>query len=228
MSSTLSPTGYQLILVDPAEGEHGHRAGSLESIKPAVGLRARDGYTLSLLLDPSDPRIGLTTKLERIPIVFRFDRDWEGEWLTYRVIAPQKIKFISEPWGDDDMGELPWGNPIGEFGIRLAGIPERLDTIGRAIELNWLWDRKQFTPEDQEYVNKTVFTVGEGFHHVGGAPWWVQTPERMKCPECREKMPFLLSLDSDGKTNWCFGDAGRLYVFYCEKCSVVAANAQGG
>ena len=38
--------------------------------------------------------------------------------------------------------------------------------------------------------------------------------------------PFAGLYSEKSRLGWCFGDAGRLYSFYCERCDVVVSEAQ--
>ncbi|WP_146052889.1 hypothetical protein [Aquimarina sp. I32.4] len=66
---------------------------------------------------------------------------------------------------------------------------------------------------------------------IGGVPTWVQEPEYLNCPCCKEKMMFLMHLNSDLPVNEpvqlhdeliykdtiMFGNGGICYVYWCDK-----------
>ncbi len=51
---------------------------------------------------------------------------------------------------------------------------------------------------------------------VGGEPDWLQAPETPVC--CGDTMVFYGQFDSLDNQNYCIGDMGRLYVFFCQSC----------
>ncbi|PCH74354.1 MAG: hypothetical protein COB98_10165 [Flavobacteriaceae bacterium] len=65
---------------------------------------------------------------------------------------------------------------------------------------------------------------------IGGNPTWVQEPEYLNCPCCKEKMKFLMQLNSDVPVNEpqelndgrmykdtiMFGSGGMCYVYWCD------------
>lgn len=60
---------------------------------------------------------------------------------------------------------------------------------------------------------------GDGnLNRVGGHPTWVQDAEYLSCPKCKETARFLLQIDSGLDGGWMWGDAGILYVFWCDRC----------
>lgn len=64
----------------------------------------------------------------------------------------------------------------------------------------------------------------ENLHRVGGVPCWIQYAEYPACPECGNRMVFLLQVTSDLRTGdgaeWMWGDCGICYTFWCDRCSV--------
>src|SRR5262249_32256439 len=50
---------------------------------------------------------------------------------------------------------------------------------------------------------------------LGGWPHWVQAPEYVRCPRCRERMTYLFQLDSQDHIPYLFGDMGCGHIFRC-------------
>ncbi len=249
---TQSPTGYRLTPVARPEGEYAHRIGCLDDLKPSLGLAPDDGYTVCLVLDGSDPRLCLGGRARRIPILFRFDCEWGNDHLVCRLAHDGSLAILAEPWGDvigSPSDDPEWWPHRGDFALRLEPVPQRLHDILSHVTGSWclyqdellrrslgtsrpltrsLFEEMEKLPEWQttDYVNQLVFCGRDAFHYLGGLPVWVQDPLTARCPDCGQEIPLLLSLDSDRKLGWCFGDAGRLYAFYCQHCSVVISQAQ--
>jgi nucleoid DNA-binding protein len=51
---------------------------------------------------------------------------------------------------------------------------------------------------------------------IGGEPDWLQYPSVPVC--CGENMTFYGQLDSLNNREYCVGDMGKLYVFFCQRC----------
>jgi nucleoid DNA-binding protein len=51
---------------------------------------------------------------------------------------------------------------------------------------------------------------------IGGEPDWLQYPSVPVC--CGEDMTFYGQLDSLNNREYCVGDMGKLYVFFCQQC----------
>lgn len=65
--------------------------------------------------------------------------------------------------------------------------------------------------------------AGHGAGKLGGRPSWVQeNDDYHPCPECQEQQRFLLQMESGLRTasgeEFVWGDAGRLYVYWCDGC----------
>jgi len=229
MDVTVSTTGYQLEAAVPGPGEHGHRMGCLDALKPGLARKPDDGYTVCLVVDTSDPRLRLGSVPARIPILFRFDCEWGRDPLVYWLSPDGRLTILREPWGQILPAALrfkpPWWPPRGDFDARLVEIPQRLHDLAQKWPRCW-YEAEQHLPwEDIEHVNDIVF-FGKPYHQIGGLPFWVQDPLAPQCPTCKEPMPFLLSLGSDNRLGWMFGDCGRLYAFYCARCCIVVSQAQ--
>jgi hypothetical protein len=71
-----------------------------------------------------------------------------------------------------------------------------------------------------QHGRSTDAIPGQSEHQVGGYPPWVQTEQFPRCPDCRQGMRYLASVDS-GKT--AFGRMpfeGMLFGFWCERDSI--------
>ena len=66
----------------------------------------------------------------------------------------------------------------------------------------------------------------ENLYRVGGNPCWIQHSEYPTCPECSQRMKFMLQITSNLPTveggSWMWGDAGICYCFWCDTCKVSA------
>lgn len=64
----------------------------------------------------------------------------------------------------------------------------------------------------------------ENLHRLGGYPCWVQSADYLNCPECKEKMSFLMQLDSELPTTnneeFLWGSGGIGYILWCDSCKV--------
>lgn len=68
--------------------------------------------------------------------------------------------------------------------------------------------------------------AGASRHQVGGLPRWVEYDAHPHCPECREAMPFLASVDSGPTPFGAMGFRGTLFCFWCNDCGVSVTQHQ--
>lgn len=81
------------------------------------------------------------------------------------------------------------------------------------------------TPERWRFQDWGLSNSRENLFRLGGEPTWIQSANVLNCPTCKEKMDFLMQLDSelpDVRTNYSvmFGSGGICYVFWCDKDKV--------
>jgi hypothetical protein len=83
--------------------------------------------------------------------------------------------------------------------------------------------------------DKFIYQPWEGhLHRIGGEPVWIQGADVPVCPECGEKMDFLLQINTglpDTDTRYedgevYFGSGGILYVFWCDRSKVSCTFSQ--
>lgn len=71
-----------------------------------------------------------------------------------------------------------------------------------------------------------VAEIAQNLNRVGGAPSWIQDPEYPECPDCKERMRFVMQLNSGFVTQdgdeWLWGSGGINYSFWCDECRVSA------
>lgn len=80
------------------------------------------------------------------------------------------------------------------------------------------------TPERWAFQSWGSSNSRENLFRLGGEPTWIQNAEVLICPICREKMDFLLQLDTDlpdiENGEVYFGSGGICYAFWCDKTKV--------
>jgi hypothetical protein len=79
------------------------------------------------------------------------------------------------------------------------------------------------------YQDWALSNSRENLNRLGGEPTWIQNPQFPSCPECGERMPFTMQLDSleiEGTPGWLWGSGGILYAFWCSRDSISATFCQ--
>lgn len=67
---------------------------------------------------------------------------------------------------------------------------------------------------------------------LGGEPDWLHAADVPECSQCSEPMAFVGQIDSidairgSERSEFMFGDAGMIYVFYCDTCVVTRSLIQ--
>jgi len=233
-------SGYQMIPVKPSGSRFRHRMGGLDYDAAPLCTVCDRALKAYVLLDLSDPRLGIEADRRTLPILYCHNCETPADLFAYRIAPNGAIQIVRQYRGGPFEG---WPQPRGEHGIELTPVPERLNEILLRCPKGWFawkYDAQRGRPEraseweaDIEFMED--YALGpfgssgrQGFHQLGGLPFWLQRPQEVSCPRCSQPMPFLLSLGSDERLNWAFGDWGRLYVFFCAPCSAVAALVQCG
>lgn len=80
------------------------------------------------------------------------------------------------------------------------------------------------TPKRWEFQSWGSSNSRENLFRLGGEPTWIQSAQVLTCPICKEKMDFLMQLDTDlpdsENGEVYFGSGGICYVFWCDKTKV--------
>lgn len=81
------------------------------------------------------------------------------------------------------------------------------------------------TPPRWKWQDWGLSNARENLNRVGGHPCWIQGADYPDCPDCGQKMPFLMQLDSDleleaGGEPFMWGSGGIGYVCWCDGCRV--------
>jgi hypothetical protein len=86
------------------------------------------------------------------------------------------------------------------------------------------------TPMRWKWQDWALANGRENLHRVGGYPSWIQSAEYHDCPRCKQKMRFLLQLDSELPTRdggeWLWGSGGILFALWCDNCKVSGTSWQ--
>lgn len=124
---------------------------------------------------------------------------WELEEMFFR---HEGVKALPLEGGQTEP-EFSAG-PLRECTVRLARTPAR-------------WRRQDWA----------LSSSRENLSRIGGAPSWIQGADYPTCPDCRDRMKFLMQLDSDLPTaaggEWLWGSGGVAYVSWCDDCRVSGA-----
>jgi len=233
-------SGYRMVPVDPAASRFSHRMGGIDCDAAPLCTVCDRALRAYVLLDLSDPRLGIEADRRTLPVFYCHNCETPADLFAYRIAPNGSIQILRQYRGEPFDG---WPQPRGEFGIELTPVPDRLNEILLRCPEGWFaykysGPRGRAEPRsdweaDIEFMEG--YDLGPfgpsgraGFHQLGGLPFWLQQPQEVTCPSCSQPMPFLLSLGSDERLGWVFGDWGRLYVFRCSPCSVVAALLQCG
>lgn len=125
---------------------------------------------------------------------------WEKEALFFKHEADGLV--IPLPCGDKVTPEFCSG-PLQETTVSLAQTPPR-------------WQRQSWGSSNGR----------ENLNRIGGHPTWIQSAQYPRCPQCAQKMPFLMQLDSDlplaDGGEWLWGSGGIGYFFWCDGCRISA------
>lgn len=162
--------------------------------------RACDGFLQRILiLEPVPAGLGIT-ELETLELAVCLScLGWERPVLFYEHSSGKSPEEIGYE-GPRLPVQFPAG-PLRETDVRLAETPAR-----------WKW-------QDWALSNSR-----ENLNRLGGEPCWVQSADYPHCPCCRDRMGFLLQLDSDLPTadgeEWLWGSGGIGYGFWCDRCKV--------
>jgi hypothetical protein len=233
-------SGYRMVPVRPSASPFRHRIGGPACDAAPLCTVCDRALAAYVLLDLSDPRLGIEADRRFFPVLYCHNCETVADLFAYRIAPNGSIQILRQRRGRV-LGN--WPLPRGDHGIELAPVPDRLNEILLRCPKGWYfhdYETRRARPgapaagaADIDFMEE--FVAGrrtrhgmEGFHQLGGLPLWLQRPQPVTCPRCAQPMPFLLSLGSDERLNWQFGDWGRLYVFLCSPCSVVAALIQFG
>jgi hypothetical protein len=106
-----------------------------------------------------------------------------------------------------------------------ANVPPRSFKAGQVVE--WIeqedypdWHEMQLgeaglTEAEIETLEESEVGVPKAADKLGGWPYWVQSVEYPKCPECGLQMQMIFQLDSKHHLPYEFGDAGIGYLHQC-------------
>ena len=222
-----SSLGHKLELVAPEHGDGAHRVGNVAAGAVPLCTAVQDDFVIYGLLDAADARIGLPAHFRSLPILFYPGYEEAGRPLIYRADPVGDVLIVSQAEDRLDRAALirSWPKPSGVFGACLTALSEELAGILQRVERGWYNQYRKLSAAERRYVEGECFGSGP-FHQVGGPPLWLQKPIDASCPQCAQQLQYVLSLDSDSKAGWMFGDMGRLYVLVCRQCSVVLCDVQ--
>jgi hypothetical protein len=212
----------QILPRDPVGCSFAHRMGNVPFAGAPMCMVCKRPFTVYMLLDTSDPRLGLDVTRRLLPVLYCHNCETTADVFMYQLMGQDDIRVLHQHQGvqfDD------WPRPHGEFGLQFTPIPDRVSEFRLRTPGGWYNSRECNTPEGQAFAEE--FLLGDRpYHQLKGAPFWLQDPRTFQCPECARDMPFLLSMASDSRLGWEFGDGGWLYVFLCTQCAVVACVLQ--
>lgn len=141
--------------------------------------------------------------ISKITIGFNFDKAF---WVPITIDRPYFIKHNLE------------GDPISE----ITTIPTSDIEFYKENPLNECQVLIKATPK--KYIHHPN---SKNEWRIGGMPNWVQEPEEINCPECREKMKFIIQLpsgdlkDKKGEGVYYGSDGGITYGFWCDKDQIM-------
>jgi hypothetical protein len=151
------------------------------------------GNKLHRLMEIPENRLSLSAETQLVCLqVCRSCLGWEEPVLYYRHDESGNVVSLNE---GNRVPQFP-ASPLTPCTVELVATPAR-----------WHW-------QDWALSNSR-----ENLHRVGGFPCWVQSADHPSCPECSEKMTFMMQLDSDLPSedgdSWSWGSGGIGYGFRC-------------
>lgn len=76
---------------------------------------------------------------------------------------------------------------------------------------------KEFDPE----------MIESPHHQLAGSPYFIQLEGHLfHCPKCGNKGQFILQFDTDYDIEFCPGDGGTVYYWWCDQCKVLMTRVE--
>ncbi|WP_324028214.1 hypothetical protein QSV08_09865 [Maribacter sp. BPC-D8] len=154
------------------------------------------------------------------------------------------LSTILKELGISDLTELTLGLHINEINEGYGNVYYKHNNLGKPQLIGDLHNiedcidlpikpttiKLAVTPERWKYQFWGSANSRENLFRIGGEPTWIQSAEVLTCPKCKEKMNFLLQLDTavpdTNGDELYFGSGGICYAFWCDEDKISGYSMQ--